>query len=406
MTTAALSTDAEGLAPGISGPIDERAELCRLVEQHLAQQGFALNNGRILTPVLNDKERLRALHAEAVIEQRNRAENTLKKYEHRFIHRIACGNEINVADIDPAPVLVTDRRSFESALWRWCALHWSIPVSNGYGRRLRFLVIDRAHGNKVIGLIGLADPVFGMKARDEWIGWNWERRKIALTNVMDAFVLGAVPPYNELRAGKLIALLATSDEVRQAFHGRYGERRTLISQRNPHAHLALITTTSAFGRSSVYNRLQRPDKTLAFQSVGYTGGSGDFHLSGAIYIRLMEYAKRNGLAERTQRHERWPGYEGGSPRSRRAVFDCALTALGFDPKALRLHGVRRQVFVAPLIANAPAFLTGNDREPDWITLSNADLSAWWRNRWANSRARRDDTWRDFDPESWRLWPQL
>jgi hypothetical protein len=108
-------------------------------------------------------------------------------------------------------------------------LHWSIPVSMGYGRRLRFLVLDRAHGDKLIGLIGLADPVFALAARDRWIGWDVETRTRALTNVMDAFVLGAVPPYSTLRAGKMVALLATSGVVRDTFRIRYAHRTTLIS---------------------------------------------------------------------------------------------------------------------------------------------------------------------------------
>ena len=401
--TVAAPTQAVVVDPN-SGILEERASLRHQVEQHLARQGFVLNNGRILAPVLTDKSRLRALHWEAVAEQRCRAENTLRRHEANFIRRIACGDDVDISKIEPTLVPVTSSRTEEAALWRWCALHWSIPVSNGYGRRLRFLVVDRGHDDKVMGLIGLADPVFGMKPRDEWIGWNWERRKIALTNIMDAFVLGAIPPYSALRGGKLIALLATSHDVRQAFQIKYGDRRTIISQRNPHAQLALITTTSAYGRSSVYNRLQRPDRTLSFLPVGFTSGSGDFHLSGSIYTSLMEYAKRNGLAQRTQRHERWPGYEAGSPRSRRAVFDCALTALGFDPKALRLHGVQRQVFVAPLMANASSFLRGEDSEPDWSDLPSSDLVRWWRDRWAVPRACRDDTWRGFHPETWRLWP--
>ena len=407
MTTIAEAAAAAGefQATESAIPADDRAELRAQVEAHLIAQGFVLSNGRILTPVFDDKDRLRALHAAAVADQRERARKALERHEHRFIQQLAHGDELDVSDIEPDLKPITDRTSFDSALWRWCALHWSIPVSNGYGRRLRFLVVDRAHGDKVVGLIGLADPVFAMKSRDDWIGWDRDRRRVALTNVMDAFVLGAVPPYNALRAGKLIALLAGCTEVRQAFQVKYANRPTLISQRNPHAHLALVTTTSALGRSSVYNRLKHPDHTLAFQPVGYTVGSGDFHLSGPIYNSLIEFAKRNGLAERNQRHERWPGYETGSPRSRRAVFDCALTALGFNPKALRLHGIQRQVFVAPLAANAAAFLRGDEAEPEWRDVSNAITSDWWLERWAMHRANRDDTWRDFHPRSWALWPR-
>jgi hypothetical protein len=107
------------------------------------------------------------------------------------------------------------RRAFDGLLWRWLSLHWSIPVSSGYGRRLRFLVIDNGHHGKVIGLIGLADPVFALGARESWVGWDAPTRSQRLANVMDAYVLGAVPPYSGLLGGKLVALLATS--IREAF---------------------------------------------------------------------------------------------------------------------------------------------------------------------------------------------
>ena len=53
-------------------------------------------------------------------------------------------------------LIVFRPRSFDGLLWRWLSLHWSIPVSSGYGRRLRFLVVDEGHQGKVIGLISQA----------------------------------------------------------------------------------------------------------------------------------------------------------------------------------------------------------------------------------------------------------
>ena len=180
-------------------------------------------------------------------------------------------------------------------------MHWSIPVSRGYGRRLRFLVLDSAHDNKVIGLIGLADPVFALRQRDQWVGWTPEQRAKRLTCVMDAFVLGAVPPYRCLLGGKLVALLAASTEVRLAFARKYGHKRTVITGRDPKAQLALVTTTSALGRSSVYNRLRWADGPLAFEPVGYTSGSGDFHLMGDIYEELLRVASMSGPARPSTR---------------------------------------------------------------------------------------------------------
>jgi Domain of unknown function (DUF4338) len=384
-----------------SDDVLDREGLRIRVEQHLQAQGFVIRNGRLLAPVMADKDKLRRLHMEAVTEQRSRAMQSLQKYEKDFTARLASGESMDPAIVSPALVQVTNRRSFEAQLWRWSSLHWSIPVSHGYGRRLRFLVVDRSNENKLIGLIGLADPVFALGCRDAWIGWSRERRKTHLTSIMDAFVLGAVPPYRDVLGGKLVALLATSAEVRRAFDEKYGHRKTLIAGRDPDAQLALVTTSSALGRSSVYNRLVGPDKQLAFNPVGYTSGSGDFHLSGAIYRDLARFAAQMNSGGVTYRHERWTG---SGFRNRREVIQRSLDALGLDSYQLRAHGIRRQVFIAPLMANAAGYLAGSQSEPEWRTRSVDDLSAWWRGRWGVRRAATDKGWRSFDPVSWLLWP--
>jgi Domain of unknown function (DUF4338) len=145
-------------------------------------------------------------------------------------------------------------------VFRYLQLHWSIPVSRGYGRRLRFLVIDE-NNEKVMGLIGLGDPVYSLGVRDSWIGWDSETKKQKLYHVMDAYVLGAVPPYSFLLGSKLMALLALSKDVREAFKRRYANRESLMSGQVRPPYLALITTASALGRSSTYNRLKVNDTT-------------------------------------------------------------------------------------------------------------------------------------------------
>lgn len=382
------------------GPEEETARLRARVEGHLISLGFQVSNGCLLAPVATDKEQLRALHADAAGALRERSRNTLARHEDQFVARLARGPEVVPERIEPVLVPVTDRRGFEGLLWRWCSLHWSIPVSSGYGRRLRFLVVDRGHGDKVIGLIGLADPVFALGCRDSAIGWSPRWRKERLFSVMDAFVLGALPPYNALCGGKLAALLATSSEVRDAFSERYRDHVTLIARRKPDARLALVTTNSALGRSSVYNRLGRPDGNLAFRPVGYTSGTGDFHFSGSIYKELADYASRTTPAGVTQRHERWTG---DTFRNRREVVQRALDSLGYDSRKLRIHGVQRQVFLAPLAANALEWLRGEAQSLDWSTLDCGNLGEWWLRRWAIRRAARVPDWQRFDPESWRLY---
>ena len=373
-------------------------ELRQRVEATLRAQGFRVQGGRILAPHSDDKVRIRQLHLPAVEVQREQARTALAAKEPRLLSWLAAGAAVNPARIDPV-LLEVRKGTLESAVWRWCALHWSVPVSRGYGRRLRFLVLDAGHDSKVIGLIGLGDPVYALRARDSWIGWSAEQRNQRLVSVMDAFALGAVPPYAQLLGGKLVALLATSDEVRTAFRRKYGHRQTLITDRDPDAHLVLVTTTSALGRSSIFNRLRHQDGSPAFWPIGYTSGSGDFHLSGPIYEELAALAADHYSS--TARHERWGG---DGFRNRREVLQRALAVLGFDSEALRVHGVRRQVLVAPLAENARELLRSEQPLPLWPTRPVADLAGWWRQRWALPRAARDGTYRAFDPATWRLWP--
>jgi len=380
---------------------DPRTHLRVRVLKHLTSQGFRITAGGAIAPVESDKGKIRQLHTESVHASRERARPTLTGIEPKLLRRLANGAEVRPAEIDPRLVLVENRRSEDGYLWRWCSLHWSIPVSGGYGRRLRFLVIDKAHDDAVMGIIGLGDPVFALGARDKTIGWTAEQRTRRLTCVMDAFVLGAVPPYDSLLGGKLVAMLAGAREVRRAFATRYGHRQTLIADRDPHAQLALITTISALGRSSIYNRLSRPDGTLALRPAGYTLGSGDFHFSGAIYADLAAFAStllRDG--DQSHRNPRWTG---DGFRNRRELIIRALEGLGFDSKIMRMHGVRRQVFLNPLASNTFQWLRGEPGRLDWYPSGTVDLASWWRDRWAVPRSLRDESWMSVQRHDWALY---
>src|SRR5207244_4178621 len=142
------------------------------------------------------------------------------------------GHEVIPEAVEPQVSLVSSGTE-DAALFRLATLLWSVPVSRGYGRRMRFLVRDRANG-KLIGLFALADPVFNLKARDSWIGWSTEDRRKRLVNVMDAHVAGAVPPYAQLLGGKVVAALMTSREVCEAFAQKYSASTGIISQEQKH----------------------------------------------------------------------------------------------------------------------------------------------------------------------------
>lgn len=259
---------------------------------------------------------------------------------------------------------------------------------------MRFVVFDTYTG-KLMGIIGLADPVISLSARDEWIGWNADARDERLRNVMDAFVLGAVPPYSFLLCGKLMAMLATSDTVRDLFKKKYCGTRSLIRGVEHDGRLALVTTTSALGRSSVYNRLRFGDEPL-FESVGFTKGSGEFHFSNGLWGAISTYANR--YCTPSYRKEKW----GTGFRNKREVIKKCLQKVGLSSEWI-YHGIEREVFVACLARNSREFLKGSQSKLLWHHRSESDLFEFFRERWLLPRAARDDRFCQWNKNQWVIW---
>ena len=374
--------------------MSNREELRTLILRSLRNQGFRRKNGLILPPPTTDKEHLRKLHSTAVSHALERSAPGLWRYEDRLLNRIANGKELDPKQIRPELVEVMPD-SDDELLFRYAKAHWTIPVSAGYGRRIRFLVIDQQN-EKLIGIIGLGDPVFNLAVRDRWIGWEMDAHRTRLQNVMDAFVLGAVPPYSYLLCGKLVAMLAASREVRKSFQRKYHLHRSVIRRQVVDSRLALITTMSALGRSSIYNRLRFGER-LVFETLGFSQGSGEFHFSNGLYGAISEYAER--YCDATAKQSRW----GTGFRNRREVIRKCLRRIGL-PADLLYHGIQREVFAAPLASNTREFLRGDHSRLKWFDTSVDDLSSWFRERWLLPRAAWDCRFREFEPESYRLWP--
>ena len=313
--------------------------------------------------------------------------------ENRLLDHVASGGDIDPHRISPRLVEVFPD-SPEELLFRYASLHWSIPVSSGYGKRLRFLVTDESN-QKLMGLIGLGDPVYGLRPRDEWIGWTPDDRRERLRNVMDAFVLGAVPPYSFLLCGKLVAMLATSSTVREAFKRKYQGKRSIIRNKEHDGNLALVTTTSALGRSSVYTRLRLHGERL-YTSVGYTKGSGEFHFSNGLYGAISEFVQQHCTP--TEKQQRW----GTGFRNRREVIKKCLAAIGLSKNWL-YHGVEREVFVVPLARNSREFLRGEASTLEWQNNSEERIFNFFKDRWLLPRVSWDDRFRSWSKEDWRLW---
>lgn len=359
-------------------------ELSELVLNRLGEIGFIVTDeGKLHTSIL-DKESLRRLHRPALQLEISTRQNWIRRHLPEYLPFFADGIEILPEKIEPILVEVTDEQHHN--LFRLARLLWSIPFSKGYGRRLRFLIMDRA-SNKLIGLLALQSPPLSFPARDRLFCYPLGKKTEMVNQTMDIHTLGAVPPYNYLLGGKLVALAAASNEVRQAYRHKYWGRITKMEQRILPPHLVALTTTSAFGRSSLYNRLSYNGTVIA-ESIGYTEGYGTFHLM-ELYPLFREFLESQGISTR--------GGFGSGPRRKWQTMVRALRRLGL-PAELLYHGVKREVFLFRLVNNLEAYMEGRDPEPDYRNLPLSELIAWWRERWLLPRAKRMDGWREWRKE--------
>jgi hypothetical protein len=356
----------------------------------LRQQGFRLGPDYQLAASGRSKRKIRALHSHFRQDRLGEERKFIQKWFPRISKYFASGSDVDPTRVDPYPVLV-DEDDELAALFRVGTLWWSIPVSKGYGRRFRILVFDRSNG-KLFGLLALADPVFNLRKRDSWIGWNVRTREQMLAHVMDAYVLGAVPPYNSLLGAKFVSLLAASDFTRHVFRRRYHKTRSVILERSFDGRLALVTTTSALGRSSILNRL-RYDGSEVFHSLGLTEGFGHFHLANGTFQKIRSYLDARGIEE-VDRYK-----YGSGPNYRMRVVRKALEALQL-PSTLLRHGVQRGVYAAPLAQNTVAFLRGEVSRLKWHDRPLDGIVRYWRERWLLPRAVRDKSYLDFKSDSW------
>jgi hypothetical protein len=353
------------------------AKLKRRIRAHFTKLGFArADDGTLLLPGVG-KDDIRQLHSGQRAERLKLNADFLLRALPKALPHFANGSEIEASKIQLRLIRVRSDTP-EADLFRVATLTWSVPVSPGFGRRLRYLVWD-VHHKRIAGVIALGDPVYNLSVRDNLIGWNAEARSERLVNLLDAYVLGAVPPYNMLLGGKAVACLVRSREVFRDFQATYGSTVGIISGKAKRARLLAVTTTSSVGRSSIYNRLYL-DGTTYFRPLGYTIGWGHFHITDELFWEMREYL-------RLIKHPYVDQHTfGEGPNWRFRTIRVALGELGIHESMLR-HGIKREVFICPFGSNALDVLTNGKGKLDLFNVRKiAEISDLARERWIVPRA--------------------
>lgn len=144
-----------------------------------------------------------------------------------------------------------------------------------------------------------------------------------------------------------------------------------------------MTTTSAFGRSSIYNRLKYKDRLLA-EPIGYTKGYGSIHLD-AVYPEIRQFLESKDVYH-------YGGY-GKGPKQRWQNIRRALSLLEVPQKKVK-HGVEREVFLYRLVDKLEKGMSGG-RFGKSTAIDSKEFSAYWLERWAIPRAHRKPEWKEI-----------
>ena len=244
------------------------------------------------------------------------------------------------------------------------------------------------------------------------------------SSMMELNVCGAIPPYNEILGGKLVALLATSPQIVHDYKKRYADKASEIASRlkgapvcRP-ADLVYVGTTSLYYvGSSQYNRLKIPGKIfgtnfdIIWKKLGMTIGFGTMHISKATTMSLNE-ATSDGFSRINHVFG-----EGANPKMRLLTMAIRelLESTNEDLKDFSKHAMSRIVYGVCLATNTFEYLLGKESEPRYYTDMDDYVSGtqkiidFWRNRWLKSRLNYEPIYqrvREFDKKCFLVSNQI
>ena len=230
-----------------------------------------------------------------------------------------------------------------------------------------------------------------------------QKEKHIGSSMLELNVCGAIKPYNELLAGKLVALCALTPYVIDTYRERYKGRPSEIASQmlgkdvcRP-SDLVYVGTTSLYRvGSSQYNRLVAPGVKIGssfdlkfIELDEKTQGFGTFHISRKTIDAIEQVLDKDG----SQMVNHQFG-EGASPKLR--LLGEGIRALlksdgNSDITFFTRHAMPRIIFAAPLISNYSKYLLGIEKRPRYYESrkDGADgtqrIIDFWMERWLTKR---------------------
>lgn len=363
--------------------INEEKLRNRIIES-LKSQGFAINPH--IRPKNNEKDTLKRINRQKRKEQLILHKKFLIKNITEVKKYTISGKELNPKRIDLELVEVKPDSFYSKLFFWWNLVWWSIPYDRPIGRQMRFILWDKHH-NSPFGLFCLQSPPLRSAVRDKFLDLDNRNIDYWINQSLYGQRIGALPPYNNLLGGKMVALSLTSNEVRRLYAKKYRNKETLLKKQRLPNRLLFITTTSAYGKSSVYERIKYNGEVVS-KFIGFTSGSGTFHLSEGLYQECLKYLEEKKI--NTKR-----GY-GTGPSRKLKLISNAFKHLKIP--TFIYHNIKRGYYFFSNVKNLYEVIHNNSK-PLWYDRPFIELFNFWKERWCIPRSYRIDTWRYFKTNS-------
>lgn len=232
-------------------------------------------------------------------------------------------------------------------------------------------------------------------------------------SMMNIMVCGAIPPYNRLLGGKLVAMALTGPKVINIYQNKYGDYQSEIASSmkgeavSKPNELVFLDTTGLFEIGSAqYDRIRVPTENgrIEYDQIGYTEGYGSIQFGPETRKRLSQVTQ----LEEGRKVVRGRFGEGVSPRIRK--IRRGLKNCGLETDLLK-HESRRIVYGINLAENSQNYLLGIDNDPEYYwefddpEEEQESIYQHWINRWASMRAPKQEVLekiRKFDKQEFKL----
>ena len=209
--------------------------------------------------------------------------------------------------------------------------------------------------------------------------WHYHMGFVA----MEMSICGAAPPFGPMRVGKLVAALAGTREVVEAWGydrplGQIAQEVYLPQVRDavPNPGPLVVFTSGLYpGHSAQYSRVRSGG--TAWKKIGETSGFGSFHISFETTEKIREL---NEAVDGYQHITRAFG-EGSGARFR--SVGKGISYLGLPD--LRKHETKRPMYALPLVENCREVLLGWEAPRRIVAPPATQIGSDWWQRWFEPR---------------------